>query len=111
VTVDARERRLAENEIIFREVNEKIEEAASGQGTDSHLFEFLCECSNVDCNLRFPLTLTAYEMARESAGQFLVAPGHELPEIEDVVFRMSHYQVVRKRGEAARLAEEHDPRS
>jgi hypothetical protein len=43
--------------------------------------------------------------------QFLVAPGHELPEIETVVSRKRSYQVVAKRGQAAEVAIDLDPRS
>jgi hypothetical protein len=78
---------------------------------DRHVFEFLCECSNIDCTLRLPLTLAAYERVRVDPTQFVVAPGHDLPEIEDVVHRADGYQVVRKHGEAAELAEDRDPRS
>jgi hypothetical protein len=40
----------------------------------------------VDCTLRLPLTITAYEQARRDPSQFIVALGHELPEIEEVVW-------------------------
>jgi hypothetical protein len=109
--VDAREQRLAKNETIFRDLNDRIEEIAGAQGTDEHTFEFLCECSNIDCTLRLRLTLAAYEQARTDAAAFVVAPGHELPEIENVVFRSDDYQLVRKFGEAAELAEDRDSRS
>src|SRR5581483_2357689 len=79
--VDARERRLAQNETLFRSVNERIEQAAKAGGVDEHVFRFLCECSNVDCNLQVPLTVPEYEMVREDPTQFVVAPGHDLPEI------------------------------
>ena len=109
--MDAREQRLAKNETIFRDVNERIEEAAAAQLIDPHVFEFLCECSNIDCTLRLPLTLGAYESVRDDPAQFVVAPGHDLPEIEEVVHRTAGYQVVRKHGAAAELAENRDPRS
>lgn len=53
---------------------------------------------------------TAYESVRRDPAQFVVAPGHELPEIEVVVLRTKDYQVVRKQGEAAEVATEEDPR-
>jgi len=110
--VDAREERLARNETIFREVNEKIEQIASPDGRrDRHVYEFLCECSNIDCNFLLPLTVAEYEAVRANPQAFLVAPGHELPEIENVVARESGYQVVLKYGEAAEMAREKDPRS
>jgi hypothetical protein len=52
-----------------------------------------------------------YEDTRGAPDLFLVAPGHELPDIEDVVREGDGFQVVRKRGAAARLAERTDPRS
>jgi hypothetical protein len=108
--VDERERRLAENESLFRDVNEQIERVAARQGADAHVYAFLCECSNLDCDLMIEMTLAAYEAARADPAVFVVAVGHELPEIEDVVHRAAGYQLVKKRGEAAALAEEEDPR-
>jgi hypothetical protein len=109
--VDAREERLVENEAMFRRINERIEEIARAQGAaDGHVYEFLCECSNVDCTLRVPLSSGAYESVRRDPAQFVVAPGHDLPEIEVIVFRTRDYQVVRKQGEAAEVATEEDPR-
>jgi hypothetical protein len=108
--MDAREERLARNETLFRSVNENIEEAATSGWTDQH-FEFFCECSNVDCNLLLPMTVSEYEQVRADPKQFVVAPGHELPEIETVVARTNSYQVVVKQGEAAEFVTEHDPRS
>lgn len=110
--MDTREERLARNETIFREVNERIEEIASPDGrSDGHVYEFFCECSNHDCNLLLPLTVDAYEKVRANPEAFLVAPGHDLPEIEEVIARQPDYQVVLKHGEAAKLARETDPRS
>ena len=42
--------------------------------------------------------------------QFVVTPGHERPEVEDVVAEREGWVVVRKRGEAAAIAAETDPR-
>lgn len=109
--MDAREKRLARNEVLFRNVNERIEQIAVPQGSDAHVFEFLCECSNVDCTLRLAITLAAYEEVRSDPTLFVVAPGHDLPEIEEVLQRTDAYQVVRKDGEAAQLAAARNPRS
>jgi hypothetical protein len=109
--MDAREERLARNETLFRSVNENIEGAAASGELDDHTFEFFCECSNTDCTLLLPMTVAHYEQVRADPRQFLVAPGHELPEIEKVVSRTNAYQVVLKEGEAAEFATRHDPRS
>jgi hypothetical protein len=108
--MDDRDRRLVENERLFREVNERIERIAAEHGLDSHEYEFMCECSNLDCDLMIAMTLEAYERARADPAIFVVAYGHELPEIEDVLLREGGYQFVRKRGEAAEVAAEDDPR-
>jgi hypothetical protein len=110
--MDSRETRLARNETLFREVNERIEQAVErASRNDGHLYEFLCECSNADCTLLLPLTISEYEAVRSDPRQFIVAPGHELPEIEYVVARNSDYQVVVKAGDAGEFVAERDPRS
>jgi hypothetical protein len=109
--MNPREERLARNELLFREVNETIESVAKTQGSDAHVFEFVCECPNIDCTLTVPLTLEVYEDTRGAPDLFLVAPGHDRPEIEDVVREGEGFQVVRKRGEAAAIAERADPRA
>jgi hypothetical protein len=106
-----RERRLASNEALFREINEEIETVAHMLGDDEHVYEFLCECADVNCDLRLPISLNDYEHIRTSPVWFAIAPGHALPEIEEVVERHAGYDVVEKRGEAARLVAELDPRS
>jgi hypothetical protein len=110
--MDAREERLAHNEVLFRDINERIAAIADppSRPRDDHVYEFLCECSNAACNLMLPLTLSRYEEVRRDPTQFLAASGHDLPEIETVVSREDEYQVVRKHGEAAELAQESDPR-
>src|ERR1700748_2347117 len=109
--MDAREERLARNETLFRSVNENIEEAAASSQLDEHVFEFFCECSNIDCKLLLPMTVAEYERGRADTRQFAVAPGHDLPEIEHVVTHEGAYQIVVKEGEAAEFVTDHDPRS
>jgi hypothetical protein len=110
--MDSREERLAKNEIIFRDVNERIKDAAdAGGAVAARDLGFLCECSNVDCTLRLRVSVADYERARTEPSQFIVALGHELPEIEHVVFLGEGFQIVSKEGAAAALAEDRDPRS
>ena len=110
--VDAREERLARNEVVFRDVNERIDQLAIAPADPAvETYEFFCECSNLDCTLLLSVTLETYERVRADATQFLVAPGHELPEIEEIVERADAYQVVKKDGEAAEIAREEDPRA
>ena len=96
--------------MLFREVNEQILVAAKGHGVDEHVYEFYCECSNADCDFKLSLTLAAYEQVRSHSDRFFVAPGHWLPEIEHIVERHGGYDIVAKEGDAARLADQLDPR-
>jgi hypothetical protein len=99
-SVDSRERRLAENETLFRDINEQIRLTAAVYGRDEHVYHWLCECSNRNCTLRLRMPLAEYEQVREDEARFLVAPGHELPEIERVVEARPGYSLVEKLGEA-----------
>jgi hypothetical protein len=107
-----RERRLAENEALFRDVNEQIQQAAGRfEVGDDHVYEFLCECSNRDCTKKLALTRGRYERARSQPTWFIVARGHELPDIERVVADFGDYRLVEKQDEAAEIVAERDPRT
>jgi len=109
--VDARQERLARNEALFREVNERVRAIATVHGRDAHVYEFFCECSNADCTFQLQGTLAEYEAVRAHGDCFLIAPDHSLPEIELVVERTDAWWVVEKHGEPGELVEELDPRS
>ena len=105
-----REERLAENEAVFRVLNENILSLASTLGGDEP-FEFICECSTNGCFERLPLTLKEYERIRGDGTHFLLAAGHEDIEIEQVVSAGKRYIVVEKDGLAGLVAQRADPRS
>ena len=99
--------RAAAAEINSRRVNEAIERGAQGTGTAV----FVCECGNLGCSETVALTISAYEEVRSGFERFLVVPGHEIEEIEDVVERHGSYLVVAKRNdEAAQMAYATDDR-
>ena len=113
--VDPRENRRAQNEALFREVNERVEEVAAGlvghgEG-DSLLIGFICECGLDDCTAPLEVTQGQYESVRRDPRRFVVLPGHEDTDAERVVERHGGYLVVEKLGEAAEIAVEHDPRA
>jgi hypothetical protein len=113
--VSASEERVARNEALFREFNERVADMAGsfdpqGEG-DALRIEFVCECGDLDCLERLELTRAAYEEVRSNPRRFVVAPGHDNPEVERVVARGDGYLVVEKIDEAAEVATEHDPRS
>ena len=108
--MDERERRVGQNEVLFRDVNERIEQVQKGQGLAGH-FDFLCECGDKSCIKQVSMTLVEYESMRSEPTHFVVLPGHELLEIESIVHARDRFSVVRKQEEAALFAERHDPRS
>jgi hypothetical protein len=105
--MSAREERLGKNEAVFREVNERIRDV-SAQPAEA---EFLCECADASCTAAVGMTLAEYELVRADPLHFLVLPGHELADVEDVVERGEGFTVVRKRDGAAAVAAATDPRS
>ena len=109
--MDAREQRLAQNEALFREINEKVEAVAAVHGSDDHVYEFYCECANADCSLQVPATIAVYEAVRAHPRRFLVIPEHWLPEIETIATKAEGWWVIEKHGEAGEFVEHLDPRS
>ena len=104
----SREARVAKNEVLFREVNERIRELAPANGEA----EFLCECGDAACVEPIVMSLGQYEGVRKKGSLFFVRPGHELPDIEEVVERVERFTVVSKHdGTPAEIANENDPRS
>jgi hypothetical protein len=108
--MDERARRTGENEARFREVNERIEHLSKTIGGGGE-FRIVCECGDRRCAEQINVTVEEYEAVRADSERFLIKPGHEIPEVEEVVERHVAYWVVSKdRGAAARLARRTDPR-
>ena len=97
------EDRIAHNEAVFREVNERIEAGSSPRDVVDAV-AFLCECGMLRCTMLVELTLPEYEAVRADPHLFLLVPGHEIPGVEVVVSRQRNYVVVEKVGEAGRAA-------
>lgn len=108
-----RKERLARNEAVFREVNERIEKLArDGEWLgETESFEVLCECGNRDCKEPLKIKISDYERVRQVPTDFLVVEGHVIPEIEKVIATGPGYEVVRKLAGEGVLARETDPRS
>jgi hypothetical protein len=99
--------RAAAAEVNGRQVNEAIERGTRGAGAAV----FVCECGKLGCNATVELTIAEYEEVRSGFERFLVIPGHQLEEIEEVVERYDDYLVVAKRdGRAVAIAAVTDDR-
>ena len=108
--MDERARRIADNESRFREINERLRDDLRRLPDDQEPVGFVCECGRVDCAAPVALTLKEYETIRASSLDFLVVPGHELGDVEDVVDVNERFARVRKHPEAAPHVRETDPR-
>jgi hypothetical protein len=109
--MDERQRRIGENEILYRTVNEKIEGLNQAFGTLTETMTVVCECGDVSCVEQIELDVPSYERVRSDPTLFVIVPGHAEPDVETVVEEGDGFEVVRKdSGEAAELAAEHDPR-
>jgi hypothetical protein len=107
-----REERLARNEALFRELNERMKEISESlaPGEAIPTLEIFCECGQADCVEKLVVVFRDYEAVRAKAEQFLVADAHDIPDVERVVARATGYWVVEKHEEEATIARQTDPR-
>ena len=106
-----RHERIAVNEALFREGNERMRawpERQKAPPTDK--LGFLCECADPDCREHVSLTRLEYEAVRADAMHFAIVPGHERPDAERVIERYDSYAVIEKHEDVRGIAEATDPR-
>ena len=106
-----REQQMAENEVRFRALNERLRDGSGTWSPGEGALELVCECGDENCTRAIRLTARDYEAVRSDETQFLLVRGHERTEVEDVVSERDGWVVVRKRGEAGAIAAETDPRA
>jgi hypothetical protein len=110
--VDERTRRIGESEALYRSVNEKIEALSAAFGAITETMSVVCECGDASCAQQIEVSIAEYERIRSDSTLFIIRPGHEIPDVEEVVEEHDGFHVVRKvEGDAAKLARETDPRS
>lgn len=103
------DKRKIENEVFFRQNNEKV---AKGFNELKQIAEaehdkewvnqadesigFFCECSDENCRKRVELKPSEYLSLRKNRKQFIIFPGHDIPNLERKVKSKSTFQVVEK---------------
>ena len=117
-----RERRMAENEVTFRRANEELR-AKFGEYDipPGQQVPFLCECGNRRCVEVLLVGLDEYEAVRDDPNAFLIVPGHNDKETEQIVGEQGvdgivnvagdRFAVVRKRDFVRDITEASDPRA
>ena len=100
--MNPRDERIATNEALLREVNERIHDVGSGLQVlpDDGELDFRCECGRPECDVYVHMLASDYQRVRADNDRFVVVPGHENAQIERVVERSKGYVVVDKRPEA-----------
>ena len=92
-----RTERIAGNEATFRAINETLEAGLQTLPREEHdLAGFVCECGDSECSELVHVDLEKYEQVRSDSRRFLIVPGHEILEAEDVVELGGRYAVVQK---------------
>ncbi len=103
--------RAAQNQSLYRTINEKIKElnqtfAEAGVANS----EWICECANTDCTLRLTASLNEYERVRSNPRTFIISPGHLYPKVERVVAENDRFMIVEKLDHSGQIAEALNPR-
>jgi len=96
--MSTRNERIAEIEAVFRAGNERMNEWPENRerARRGKPLVFFCECGRRSCRAHVRLSGSQYEKVRADARLFVVAPGHEIPEAENVVETNHGYKVVLK---------------
>jgi|SRR6476469_6090737 len=97
----SRKERLAQNEARFREINEAAQPQRKTQGQG----RFICECADRSCMMWIEVSLDEYAAVREHPRRFIVAPTHEVPDIETIIDRKPGYFVIEKPESVAHVLE------
>ena len=89
--LEKRKREIGENETNSREVNQLV------RPLDPELRTALCECGDAACCEQLLIAHDDYARLREDPNLFVLRPGHEFAETEQVEAKHLEYWIVRKR--------------
>ncbi len=104
--------RIAQNQSLFREINERVKELNQTFDALSRQTEWICECANTACVEPVQMTHGEYEEVRARGNAcFFVKPdeAHVVPEVETILEKRERYWIVQKIGLAGESAERDAP--
>lgn len=93
-----RKQRIEENERLFREVNERVRQVQAGFETAGPDPVWVCECGDETCFDKIRVSLKEYHGVRAHSDWFLIKPGHEKLDVEQVIEERPGYMIVEKDG-------------
>ena len=88
--LEERQRRIGENEGMFRRVNEMV------RPLEPTWMTILCECGARTCQDQIVIAQDEYAEVREESALFVLRPGHDIAGTEQVVSKHVEYWIVRK---------------
>lgn len=110
MSVTPSERRMVENEVVFRSYNEQVKKGfdeinkiakEDGQHpielNPETLLHFYCECSDENCRQRIRMSARIYTKIHKVRNNFVVLRGHEVNAIEVIITKRPTYYVVSKK--------------
>ena len=100
-----REIRAAQNQSLFRAVNEKLTVLNEAFASTTEIFVIACECADMECAEMLGIHVQEYLAVRAEPRHFAVLPGHVYADVETVVRETERYVVVEKQAAAAAVAE------
>jgi hypothetical protein len=102
----------------YREINEHLAQVHSQYAASiepgkkvSELLELFCECGQqTPCGERVKVPAVTYERVRSDPAAFILAPGHGVAAVEEMIERGDGFLIARNFGRAADVARAADPR-
>ena len=110
-TISARTARSTKNQMLFRTINERLQDLNAAFDGVLPTGDWVCECANDACAARIHPTAEEYEHIRQHGARFPITPNesHLFVDVEIVVERTDRYWVVERQGDCAEIAWAGDP--
>jgi hypothetical protein len=97
-------KRRAENQQLFREVNERIAELSASLEEPGAPQSFVCECGRVGCSEMIEVPLAVYARVRHDGDHYVVLRDHEDRAHEQMLEDHGAFLIVRTLASEPRLA-------
>ena len=91
-----REARREQNQMRFREANERLHDAVEDHAHEVQRVPFLCECADDDCLGTVDVLVGEWEAVALKPSHFLMEAGHQRIEGEEVVGSVGDYEIAHK---------------